>query len=463
VSEINSQLSADAGPAVDAGFRERLQAHLATLSGKNVRLNALVDVFTEDALNQAQRLDEKHARGESLGPLAGMTVSVKANIDVKGHVSTHGIRALQDNVVDQDAPLVARLREADAVILGHANMPDMSMRFHTASQLYGATQNCIDASLTPGGSSGGDAVSVGSGMTTLGLGNDAGGSVRIPASFAGVCALKPTTGRFASDRTMGRDLPFAAQVIPVDGLIATTVTDLARAHQVFAGVDVRDPRSLPVAAYYMTPLRKRIALVRDPGNGGVAEPVVAALARAEEILRRAGFDVVECQPPAFDKALELYGRLIMTEFSQSWPLLSQLVGDDVRRYLEFGLANTQLLTLREYIAAVAERMNVQREWHTMLAQYDAILGPVFCERIPVIDADIVSKESNETCGRAMRLCSASSLVGVPAVSVSMRESHSLPVGVQFICAPFQETKALTLARVLERQWLPDTTGRMSGI
>jgi amidase len=139
----------------------------------------------------------------------------------------------------------------------------------------------------------------------------------------------------------------------------------------------------------------------------------------------------------------------MTEFAQAWPMLSRLVGDDVRKYLEFGLANIKALTLPEYIAAIAERMQVQRLWCAMLNEYDAILGPVFCDRVPVVDADIASKESNEACGRAMRLCSASSLVGCPAVSISLPVEDSLPVGVQFICAHFEEAKALMLAKEVE--------------
>lgn len=449
----NKKRLADRPPIGCSSFRAWLEKHLEAVQQVNVEYNALVDVFADDALGQAQCLDDKRARGELLGPLAGMTVSVKANIDVAGHASTHGIRPLKQNIVHRDAPLVERLRDADAIIMAHANMPDMSMRFHTSSQLYGATRSYFDSSLTPGGSSGGDAVSVAAGMTAIGLGNDAGGSVRIPAAFAGVCSLKPTTGRFASDRSMGRDLPFAAQVIPVDGLIAQNVDDLVNVYRVVAGSDARDPRSVPVGVEYATRMHKRVALVRDPGNRGVAASVCAAITRAQEALIDAGFEVVECQPPALDKSLELYGRLIMTEFGQSWPILSKLVGDDVRKYLEYGLTKIQALTLPEYISAIAERMQVQRQWASLFTEYDALLGPVFCDSIPRVDADIVSKESNEAIGRAMRLCSASSLAGCPAVSISVPAADGLPVGLQFICAYFEESKALTIAGEVERRLL----------
>jgi amidase len=150
-------------------------------------------------------------------------------------------------------------------------------------------------------------------------------------------------------------------------------------------------------------------------------------------------------------ALAAYSGLIMTEFSQAWTMLQRLLGPDVRRYLEYAMALNAPLPLAGYLAATAERMRVQRLWFQTMEPFDALLGPVYCGPIPEVDADIRSVESHAACARALRFCSATSLVGAPAVSVSVRSSTGLPVGVQLIAAPFDEANALFAAHEVERR------------
>ncbi|HEY2047697.1 MAG TPA: amidase family protein [Caulobacteraceae bacterium] len=424
--------------------------HLEAIRARNGRLNALVGVFAEEAMAAAEQIDKKRAAGDPLGPLAGVPVSVKMNVDVDGHATTHGVPAFKDAIAPSDAPVVARLRAADAIIIGRGNLPDMSMRFHTCSQLYGATLNLFDERLTPGGSSGGDAVAVASGMATLGLGNDAGGSVRVPASFAGICSLKPTFGRMASDRAVGRDLTFASQVIPVDGFLARTVDDLGLAFRIAAGPDIRDPRTVPVRISYRRDRRSRIGLIVDPGAMGVAQETEAGLLRAAEALKAAGYSTELIDAPELEAALAAYDGLIMTEFAQVWPMLERLLGPDGQRYIKLAMAIGRPLELGAYLAATSERMRLQRLWLQMIEPFDAILGPVYCAPIPAANADIESIEAHADCARALRLCRASSLVGFPAVSVSVGSSPSgLPVGVQLLAAPFDEANALLAAREIE--------------
>ncbi|MDN5925477.1 MAG: hypothetical protein L0I29_00175 [Hyphomicrobiales bacterium] len=432
-----------------------LSEHLDVVKTRNTDLNALAEVFDTDAMAAAEQIDKRRNAGEMLGPLAGVPVSIKMNIDVAGHATTHGIPAFKDAIAPADAPVVARLRAAGAVIIGHANMPDMSMRLHTSSQLFGATRNLYDEHLTPGGSSGGDAVAVASGMASLGLGNDAGGSVRVPASFAGICSLKPTTGRFPSDRAIARDVTFASQVIPVDGFLARNVADLELALHIAAGPDVRDPRAVPVSPSYSRAQQHNIGVIVDPGAMGVDSESEAAVMQAAEALQSAGYAVTHIEVPELEAALAAYDGLIMTEFAQVWPMLDRLLGPDVLRYLEHAMVIGRPLDLAGYLGATAERMRIQRLWTQFIEPFDAILGPVYCGPTPEIDADIRSVESHTACANALRLCRASSLVGFPAVSVSVPSSTGLPIGVQLLAAPFEEANALCAAREIERHMGPN--------
>jgi amidase len=435
----------------EARASDVIAEHLEAIRVRNGALNAVVEVFADEAMAAAEQIDKRRAAGEPLGPLAGVPVSVKMNIDVAGHATTHGVPAFKDAIAPADSPVVARLRAADAVIIARGNMPDMSMRLHTSSQLFGATRNLFDERLSPGGSSGGDAVAVASGMAALGLGNDAGGSVRVPASFAGICGLKPTTGRMASDRAIGRDVTFASQVIPVDGFLARTVDDLGLAFSIAAGPDVRDPRAVPVTTSYRRDQRRRVGLMLDPGAMGVDAETEATLLRSAEALHAAGYVTKLIDAPDLEAALKSYDGLIMTEFAQAWPMFERLLGPDVQRYIKNAMATGRPLDLGGYLAATSERMRLQRLWLQMIEPFDAVLGPVYCAPIPKIDADIESIESHAVCARALRFCRASSLVGFPAVSVSVRSSTGLPVGVQLLAAPFDEANALLVAGEIERR------------
>jgi amidase len=435
----------------EARASDVIAEHLDAIRVRNVALNAVVEVFPDEAMATAEQIDRRRAAGEPLGPLAGVPVSVKMNIDVAGHATTHGVPAFKDAIAPTDSPVVARLRAADAVIIARGNMPDMSMRLHTSSQLFGATRNLFDERLTPGGSSGGDAVAVASGMAALGLGNDAGGSVRVPASFAGICGLKPTTGRMASDRSVGRDLTFASQIIPVDGFLARTVNDLGLAFSVAAGPDIRDPRAVPVPTSYRRDQRRRVGLIVDPAAMGVDAETEAGLLRSAEALCDAGYATELIDAPDLEAALKSYDGLIMTEFAQAWPMFERLLGPDVQRYIKNAMAIAPPLDLGGYLAATSERMRLQRLWLEMIEPFDAVLGPVYCAPIPKIDADIESIESHAACAHALRLCRASSLVGFPAVSVSVRSFTGLPVGVQLLAAPFDEANGLLAAREIERR------------
>lgn len=423
-------------------------------------VNPTVNAITrraEQAMADAEALDRRRERGEELGPLAGVALTVKENIPVLGMATTHGARFLAGNVAERDAPPVARLRRAGAVVVGRTNMPTLTMSgMHTRSELFGSTANPWRPDHTPGGSSGGDAAAVAAGMTAVGLGNDAGGSLRLPANFCGVTALKPTVGRYPADHRIGTDEPsLASQVFPVDGPIARTVDDLVVVHEVLCGEDPGDPRALPVAARLGESAPCPVALVRDPGGAGIEPAVAAALDHAADALAAAGYEVTELDAlPALEEALSAYGVLINTEFGLAWDRIAAVLSPEDRRYQQLAMDRRPPASLPEYIAATASLMAVRRALAGLGTRFPLVLGPVYDRLAPLPDLERADPEANERYGRAMALNVATTVAGVPSVAVPTGVHDGLPTGVQIIGRAHHEDDCLTAAAVVEASRAP---------
>jgi amidase len=426
---------------------EVVESHLQRIAEVNPAVNAITRTLESEARAAAGEVDRRQAAGEALAPLAGVPFSIKESIDALNTPTTFGVPALRAAYPTCDAPIVRRLREAGAIPLARTNLPDLSMRFHTASQLYGHTRNPWAADLSPGGSSGGEGVALATGMSPLGLGSDAGGSVRIPALFGGVCALKPTYGRIPSSRTVGPpDLSFASQMIPVEGLLARSVEDLALALRIVSGPDPGDPRVVP-APISTEPVRAplRVAVIPDPGGQGVHAAVKNAVSAAAEILRVAGHEPEYVEVPRLDEALDTHARLLMTEFSLAWPMLQRLLAPDGRRYIEYSMAGNRPAELHEYIGLTAKFDGIRREWCQFLDRYPLVLAPVFTELAVPVGFDIAGPEEHRRVGRAMRMCAVTSLVGVPAVSVPTTVCRSVCssfpdfIGRTFVWPPLRKS------------------------
>jgi amidase len=434
---------------------EVIDAHLDRIASTNPRVNAITEVFAAAAREAAAQVDCRRASGEPLGPLAGVPFTVKANLDVAGSATTHGIPRFRHLIASADALPVERLRKADAIPIGHANMPDLALRgMHTRSQLYGDTRNPWDATRTPGGSSGGDGAAVATGMAALGLGNDSGGSIRIPATFCGVAGLVPSYGRFAADRRLGpRDPSLAAQLFPVDGPLARSVADLRLAFEVLAGPDPRDPRAVP-APLLGPPLPPpiHVAVVVDPGGLGVHPTVRQAVQTGAAALREAGYVVDEIEDvPHLAECLDAYGRMLMTEFSLTWPSIRSLLTEEGRRYIELSMAARPPVRLAEYVQLPATRLSLQRDWLVFLTQHPLVLAPVFTE--PAVAPGLESRDpdSHARVATAMRLCSVTSFLGLPAVAVPTGVADGLPQGIQLIGAPYREDLCLEAAAAIEQR------------
>ncbi|MFD9702877.1 amidase family protein [Lentzea sp. NPDC059081] len=377
---------------------------------------------------------------EASGPLAGVLFSVKAGIDVAGAATTHGLKSLTGNVKQADAPIVARLRAAGATPAGHANMPTLNARgMHTCSELAGHTINPWDPAKSPGGSSGGDAVAVATGMVRLGIGNDSGGSLRLPAFLNGVCALKPSHGRYPQGAVLGQlDPAYPTQVMTVEGPIARTVADLRMVHEVVCGADPADPRAVAVP-------------VSGPPVAAVAgfvpgDPVVEAAAAR---LAAAGYEVEPVVLPRLDEAAELATRMITTPIALGYAQFAAFAGEEVALNVRHLLEVRPGLDLAEFLAATGTRLAIQREWALVLDRYPVLLGPV--STVPSFEPDEDRRGPAALAAylEATKLCEASSFVGVPAVAVPTGLRDGLPTGVQVLSRPYREDLALDATAVLE--------------
>src|SRR5438874_1383854 len=254
---------------------EVVDAHLARIDAINPALNAVVRVLADEARAAAALADQQLAAGDKVGPLHGVPFTVKENIDMAGLPTTWGVPALAEAVVPLDAPVVERLRAAGAIPIGRTNLPDMALRTHTDSSLHGLTRNPWHPGRTAGGSSGGEAAALATGMSALGLGNDIGGSLRNPAGACGIVSIRPSAGRVPDAGFVpSQDWPLAVQLMNVQGPMARRVTDVRLALQALMGAHPRDPWSI-TAPFSGPPVAKpiRVAVVAEP-PGGATDPAV---------------------------------------------------------------------------------------------------------------------------------------------------------------------------------------------
>ncbi|MCB5182743.1 amidase [Streptomyces antimicrobicus] len=435
---------------------ELVDSHLERIAEAGPRVNAVTQLLADRAREAAARTDRRRAAGEELGPLAGVPFTVKETTAIEGVPTTFGTPRFRDLVAPADAPPVARLRAAGAIPIGHSNVPTLILAgMHTRSELYGDTVNPWDPTRTPGGTSGGDAVAVATGLAAFGLGNDSGGSVRVPAQFCGVAALKPSTGRYPADHRVAgpQDPGPASQFLVTDGPLARRVADLRLVHEVLAGADPRDPRAVPVPAFGPPlPGPVRVAVVTDPGGHGVHPVVRAAVATAADALRDAGYEVQEvADVPRLDEALEVYGKITVTEFAPAWPVVRTLLGEGGDRYIAWAMERTPPADRDELVRLMGSWLNIRRSWAEFLDTYPLLLGPVFTE--PAVEPGLESRDraGRDRVAAGLRLCTATSFVGVPAVAVPTGVVDGLPCGVQLVGRAFREDVCLDAARAVEER------------
>ena len=432
--------------------REVIQAHLDRIQEVNPDLNAVTVVLEEEALRASDEADRRRTGSKSLGPLHGVPMTVKENIDLAGSPTTQGVLALKDAVPAEDAPHVSQLKQAGAIPIARTNMPDFGLRWHTENALRGATRNPWDRSRTPGGSSGGDAVALATGMTPLGLGNDYGGSLRFPSQCCGTTAIRPTLGRVAWAASGAPfEFPITVQLFAVQGPMARQVCDLKLVLASMCGTSTRDPWWCPVPlAGPAMEEPVRVALVVDPGKAGVASSVSAGVRRAAKALEAVGYVVEEAEPPGINEAAHLWLGLLRADLKGTFlPLVREMGSTAAREFLEDALSLAPEPDLDRYIKALADRNRLAREWAQFASTYPLILGPVSTEPPFPVGYDRAGKEAVGEMLHSLRLVVAVNLLGLPAVAVPAGVEDGLPQGVQVIGARFREDLCLDAAQAIE--------------
>jgi amidase len=430
----------------ETSAREVAESALSRLAAANPVLNAVVDLFPEETLAEADRVDAAIAAGAAPGPLAGVPVTVKVNVDQAGRATTNGLRVQADRIAAQDSPVVANLRRAGAVILGRTNTPAFSIRWFTRNSLHGATRNPHDARLTPGGSSGGAAAAVAAGIGAIAHGTDIAGSIRYPAYACGVHGLRPTVGRVPAHNASGPERTIGAQLTVVSGPLARSIADLRLATGAMAAGDPRDPWWMPVADA-LPPLPRRVALWRAPEGLAVDPGVAAAIEAAARALEAAGWQVEEAEPPGLREAARLNMALWMGELRAAGPDAAAREGDPDALALAPRLvaAASDKGSVEE---ALTRRTSVLRAWQLFLAEHPLVLCPVSAERPFPDHLDIEGDAAFARILEAQLTQIALPVLGLPALAVSTGRPGA-PIGVQLVGPRFREDLLLEAGAAIE--------------
>jgi Asp-tRNA(Asn)/Glu-tRNA(Gln) amidotransferase A subunit family amidase len=446
---------------------ELVQAHLYRIDTLNPKINAYVQVDGERALAAARRAEKAVLENKALGPLHGIPISIKSAINVGGMRCEAGTKLRAGHLATNDAPLVSRLRNAGAIILGTTNTPELLMAWETDNLVYGRTNNPWDLTRTAGGSSGGEAAVIASGCSAGGVGSDGGGSIRVPAHFCGICGLKPTPGRIPATGHFPQSVgPFA--LLGVVGPMARTVADLKILFEVMQGPDTGDPSAAPVplrwpefSKNHVVPdvpvrggNRPRIGYFEDDGRTPVTSETHDAVKKAAAILRSAGFEVEPFRPKGLEKARELWwkffgvagGMLLgpMTEGHESElsPILKEFNG-----WVAAEPTHTPQTLLDTWIHRDLVRMQIfeqMEKFPVLLCPVAAVLAFRHGERYWQIDGQKVEYLD------AWSYSEWFNLLGMPAATVPVSQSaEGLPIGVQIAARPWEEELVLSISELLE--------------
>jgi amidase len=437
--------------------RELVEISLARIEELNPQLNAFVEVDAERALAAA---DEIHA-GDGR-PFAGVPVAIKNNRAVSGLRFTYGCSLLADHVANFDHNVTRRLRDAGFVIVGSTTLPEYGILPVSEARIFGPTRNPWDLQRTPGGSSGGAAAAVASGMVPVAHGNDGGGSIRIPAACCGLVGLKPARGRVSAAPELGES------ALGIDGMLTRTVADTASILDVLAGYEPGDatwapPPAEPFAqAARNRPGKLRIAVATlPPVPDAVVDPICArAVTDAAELLRSLGHEVQEITPPwQADGLKELFGVVFCNHISLSIAYSGMVAGheptaEDMEPMSWAIFSMIQQLNAVQGMGAGVQLQAFTRQLVAFLEPYDALLTPALAERpLPLGTLDTAAPEPMSTFTRSGLFTPFTPVFnasGQPGISLPLYEGEDgLPLAVQLVGRPAGESALLALAAQLE--------------
>lgn len=436
----------------DLSALEITRAALARIDACNPVVNAVCTVNTDAALASARLIDRQRQQGDTLPPLAGVPVGIKDITLTAGLRTTFGSPVCENLVPDQDAEVVTRLRQAGAILIGKTNTPEFAAGAHTTNPVFGATHNPWNPDLSAGGSTGGGAAALATGMIALAQGTDLGGSLRNPAAFCGVVGLRPTPGLVPSAPN-----PAPWDSLQVDGPMARSAEDTWLALLAMAGCSSKatlsGPGGLPGQTIPLDqqPPPRKVAYIADIAGFGI-DPDIATLCRqAADRLGESGCEVIDieldlaAEIPTF---LTLRGQVIVSQLLP-WQAQWDVLGPNLQANLQSGLALGSL----DIAKAQHQRAALRDRLLTLLNTFDALLTPT----TPVMPFPVADSYPTHINGKPMTSyidwvaqTFLWSLPGFPVASVPAGFTDTgLPVGLQIMTGPWQDAKALAIAQQIE--------------
>lgn len=437
---------------------EVVEAALDRMAAVNPGLNAVVEDLGDEARAQAQRLD---ASDDPKGPLHGVPITIKINVDQKGHATSNGVLAFKDVIAPEDAPIVRSLKAAGAVVIGRTNTPEFSFRADTDNPLYGRTYNPWGRHLSAGGSSGGAGAAVMAGIGALAHGNDIGGSLRFPASANGAVTVKPGLGRVpAWNASQHEERGLLAQSMSVQGLIARNATDLHLSMPTIIAPDPRDPFHVPLP-WRASPLEApiRVAVTQDDFGFGLHPDVATALDQAASALSNAGYAVERAEPPCARETGEAAYRTLLGE-------VHALLSDDIRK---FGSETVNEIFAEyyrqfppyegtEYLKALARRTHYARQWSLFTESYPLVLTPFLLKPFFTAGRDAEGAEGVRDALGCAHWSFIMNFTGLPAGNLPTHivdlPTGPQPIGVQIAGQRWREDLIVDAMAAIEAQIAP---------
>jgi aspartyl-tRNA(Asn)/glutamyl-tRNA(Gln) amidotransferase subunit A len=414
---------------------------LRRIEADNPELNAFITVTADEALRQAREADQELAAGTDRGPLHGVPISIKDLFDVRGVPTTAGSRVREGHVAERDAPAIAHLRQAGAVFVGKTNLHEFAFGTTNEDSAFGLARNPHDRSRSPGGSSGGSAISVAAGMALATIGTDTGGSIRIPAAACGIVGLKPALGELPIDGVV----PLSRTLDHI-GPLAQTVTDAALVYHALMGdVSARPPAPMPIHGLRLGVPRRYFCDLLD-------DEVRARFEEALERLRVAGAQIDEVEIHHAAEIAPVYLHLVMADaaayHAATLESMPEKYTPNVRLRLEMG----RYVLGEDYVRALAGRVRIGREVDAALAQHDALILPSLPIPAPVLGATTVQvgAVTEPVRNLMLRLTQPFNITGHPAIALpSGLTANKLPCSVQLVGRRAQTDALLRVALASE--------------
>jgi amidase len=433
---------------------EVMEHHLERIGEWNPRINAIVTLLPEQAMERARAADEKFRRGKEVGPLHGLPVAHKDLVPTKGVRTTYGSSVYSNHVPDADALIVERLRKAGAITVGKTNTPEFGAGSQTFNKVFGATVNPYDTTKTCGGSSGGAAAALACGMLPIADGSDVGGSLRNPASFCNIVGMRPSVGRVPSWPGLAAWFPLATE-----GPMARTVDDVALMLSAMAGPDPRSPVALPEpGAVFADPLDRDFSGVRvawSPDLGGIpVDPqVTAVIEKALPVFENLGC-AMEVAESDFSGADEIFTTWRAWYYELNYGHLLRDHRDKLKGTVVWNIEAGQRLTGPQLGRAEKQRTELYHRVREFMEVYEFLILPVV--QVPPFDVDqpyVTEINGIEMSNYIewMKSCYYITVTGLPAISVPCGFTpEGLPIGLQIVGRYRDDLGVLQLARAFEQ-------------